>query len=555
MNLSLPTWKITLLISFFIAIFNNVSFWDSLTAIVSIKKEPLLIVSFFIIMVMLINLLLTLISFKPFFKILIITLLITSASAAYFMDNYAIMIDKSMIRNILATDINEANELFSFNLLLTILFFGILPSWGIATTSVKYQPLLKGLLHKSLISIICTGIIVGTVYCNYQELSFFGRNNRELRYLVNPTNYIFSLQSIITKSIAEGTIIIQPIENDAKKILAPEKQKKPSLIILVLGETARSMNFSLNGYDRNTNPLLAKQDIINFSNVSSCGTTTAVSVPCMFSKFIRENFNNSKGKKYENLLDVVNHAGYRVHWRDNNTGCQGICKRINFEDLTHNNTSIYCESGNCIDEILLHKLQKIVNKENGDMLIILHQKGNHGPTYHQRYPEKFEVFKPMCKTNQLRSCSQEEITNAYDNAILYTDYFISQSIEFLKGNSIDYNTAMIYISDHGESLGENNLYLHGLPYMIAPVQQKQVPFILWLSNGYQQTYEIDKSCISNKSANKLSHDNLFSSMLGLLAIQTKVYDKNLDIFASCNGLTGKSYKHKKLKKPYANYKD
>jgi lipid A ethanolaminephosphotransferase len=254
----------------------------------------------------------------------------------------------------------------------------------------------------------------------------------------------------------------------------------------------------------------------------------------MFSKFIREDFNHSKGEQYENLLDVVKHAGYQVHWRDNNTGCQGTCDRITYEDLAYEKLSTFCKDDNCTDEILLHNLQTVVNEKSGDKLVILHQKGNHGPTYHLRYPKEFEVFKPACKTNQLRSCSREEIVNAYDNAILYSDHFISSSIDFLKKNEDKYDTAMVYISDHGESLGENNLYLHGLPYMIAPEQQKKVPFILWLSNSYQQTYGIDKSCVNQKSATKLSHDNLFSSMLGLLAIQTKVHDASLDIFSSCS---------------------
>ncbi len=175
----------------------------------------------------------------------------------------------------------------------------------------------------------------------------------------------------------------------------------------------------------------------------------------------------------------------------------------------------------------------MIENQQGDRVIILHKKGNHGPTYSQRYPKEFEKFTPVCKTNQLVSCTQEEIVNAYDNAILYTDYFLDKSINFLKKNSEQFNTALVYISDHGESLGENNLYLHGLPYMIAPDYQKKVPFMLWLSRGYEKTHGINKECVASKSAKALSHDNLFSSMLGMLSIDTKVHDKQLDIFSSC----------------------
>jgi len=534
MKSSIALWKVTLLISLFITLFGNFSFWSQLTDRISVIDEPFILICFFVIILMLTNILLTLVSFKPVFKIIAILLLLTSASSAYFMDNYAVMIDKDMIRNVLATDFHETKELLSFRLLVTLLVLGILPSWLILKVNINYPPLLKNLLQKTLIGLVCAGIIVTTLYSHYQDLSFFGRNNRELRHLINPENYITSLKSIINLQFEDRNIAVKPIENDAIKMPSNGIKRKPSLVILVLGETARSMNFSLNGYQRNTNPSLAQQDIINFNDVSSCGTATAVSVPCMFSKFSRKNFDYSKGKQYENLLDVAKHAGYQVHWLDNNTGCQGICDRITYESLAYEKNPQFCKDDNCIDEILLQNLQQVVNKDTGDKLIILHQKGNHGPTYHLRYPKEFEVFKPACKTNQLRSCSKKEIVNAYDNAILYSDYFISQTIDFLNENSDEYDTAMAYMSDHGESLGENNLYLHGLPYIIAPEEQKKVPFILWLSDSYQQNYNIDKSCLAKKSSAKLSHDNLFSSMLGLLAIQTQVHDDKLDMFSSCN---------------------
>ncbi len=534
MKSSITLWKVTLLISLFITIFGNFSFWSHLTNRLSPIDEPLILIGFFIILLALTNLLFTLVSFKPVFKLIAIIVLLTSASAAYFMDNYAVMIDKTMIRNVLATDFHETKELMSFRLIITILLLGILPSWLVLKANIKYPSLLKSLFQKTAISVICAGIIATTLYTNFQELSFFSRNNRELQHLINPENYILSLKSIIKRQFIDRNIVIKPIGKDASKKPNIGENRKPSLVVLVLGETARSMNFSLNGYQRNTNPLLAKQDIINFSDVSSCGTATAVSVPCMFSKFTRDEFSHSKGKQYENLLDVAKHAGYQVHWRDNNTGCQGTCGRITFENLANIKLSEFCKDGNCIDEVLLHNLQSVVNEKTGDKLIILHQKGNHGPTYHLRYPKEFEIFKPACKTNQLRSCSNEEIVNAYDNAVLYSDFFISQTIDFLKKNSESYDTAMVYMSDHGESLGENNLYLHGLPYFIAPEYQTKVPFIVWLSDNYQKSYDIDKSCLNQKSSHKLSHDNLFSSMIGLLGIQTQVHDEKLDIFSSCN---------------------
>ena len=226
-----------------------------------------------------------------------------------------------------------------------------------------------------------------------------------------------------------------------------------------------------------------------------------------------------------------------MQWIDNNTGCQGVCNRIPYESLANSKDPKYCAKGNCYDEILLDGLQARIDKsfdENKkDKLIVLHLNGNHGPTYHKRYPKEFRKFTPACETNQLINCTQKEVVNAYDNAILYTDYLLAKTLEVLKSNSADYNTSMLYISDHGESLGENNLYLHGLPYLVAPDYQKKVPKLLWLSDGYQQSYGLDKSCLSQKSDEQYSHDNFFHSMLGLLSIQTGVYNSELDIFSSC----------------------
>ena len=534
----LPVWLVTLLISLFITVLGNFSFWKGMDKATSFSDSPLLFISFFVVILMLTNFLLSLISFKPLFKIVASIIILASAFAAYFMDNYAVMIDSSMIQNTLATDVHEAGELFSFRLVVTVFLLGVLPVFVLFKTPIRYQPFFKGLLYKVVAITLTLIVMVGTLYSNYQEISFFAREHRELRHLINPTNYIFGLKSIIKEHINAGEIIVEPVGEDAKKVLDESQRDKPALVILVLGETARAMNFSLNGYSRDTNPLLAKEDIINFGDVSSCGTATAVSVPCMFSKFSRDDYSNTKGKKYENLLDVVKYANYSILWRDNNSGCQGTCKRIPFEDLARKKIESFCEEGNCIDEILLADLQAVVDRDLGegassDQFIVLHQKGNHGPTYHLRYPDAFEKFKPACKTNQLQTCSTEEVVNAYDNAILYTDYTLAKTIEFLKAKSAEYDTAMVYISDHGESLGESNLYLHGLPYMVAPDQQKKVPFMMWLSDGYVNTYGIDKACVAKKASDDLSHDNLFSSMLGLLNIDTKVRDVELDIFASC----------------------
>ena len=313
-------------------------------------------------------------------------------------------------------------------------------------------------------------------------------------------------------------IVLEKIGEDAK--VEDFDAKRPRLLIMIVGEAARADHFSLNGYDKQTNPLLEKEEIINFSKMSSCGTATAQSVPCMFSVYDRASYSYKKGISTENVLDVLVHSGrVEVLWRDNNSDSKGVALRVPFEDFKHDTTNTLCE-GECRDEGMLVGLDSYIKAHpNKDIMIVLHQMGNHGPAYYKRYPQAFERFTPVCETNQLESCSQAQISNAYDNAILYTDYFLFKVIDFLRGYHDSYESAMIYMSDHGESLGENGIYLHGLPYFMAPDTQTHIGAVMWFG-GEKPNIDADKS---------YSHDNLFHTILGFFKVQTKVYDAQLDI--------------------------
>jgi lipid A ethanolaminephosphotransferase len=302
---------------------------------------------------------------------------------------------------------------------------------------------------------------------------------------------------------------------------------KPKLIVLVVCESARASNFSLNGYPKPTNPLLTKRDdLFSFKNVYSCGTETTVSVPCMFSHLPRERFNLAKANENENLLDILKRTGIEILWRDNDSGCKQVCNRVNVDDFNDQKIQPYCNDFECHDEVLLYQLENYIQKQPTDRLIVLHKKGNHGPAYYKRYPKNFEVFQPICTSNELQDCSNEAITNTYDNIIVYTDYFLNELISILEKHNKQYDTAMLYISDHGESLGERGIYLHAMPYFIAPIEQIHIPFIMWFS----ESFDIDRQHLSQILNKKLSHDNLFHSILGLYAINTNLYDKNLDLF-------------------------
>jgi lipid A ethanolaminephosphotransferase len=253
----------------------------------------------------------------------------------------------------------------------------------------------------------------------------------------------------------------------------------------------------------------------------------------MFSHFDRASFSDDKAERHEGLLDVLMHAGVEVLWRENNSGCEGVCNRVETERLAGLQVEGLCDSGECQDMILLQGLQHYISQRENDTVIVLHQKGSYGPGYYRRSPPAFKTFVPECTTNQLQECQTDELVNAYDNTIVATDYLLAQVIALLKENNAQFNTAMLYVSAYGESLGEKNIYLHGLPYLIAPDEQKHVPFILWLADSFLEENGIGKGCVQKKVDDRLSHDHLFHSVLGLMGVRTKMYDKDLDIFAGC----------------------
>ncbi|HEV8444170.1 MAG TPA: sulfatase-like hydrolase/transferase, partial [Steroidobacteraceae bacterium] len=312
---------------------------------------------------------------------------------------------------------------------------------------------------------------------------------------------------------------------------------RPRVLVLVVGETARAANFSLFGYERDTNPELAKADITAFSDVTSCGTSTEVSVPCMFSPFGRADYDARRIRNSEGLLDVLKRAGYTVMWIDNQSGCKGVCQGagILYEKTEPKSAPDLCANAECHDEILIRRLSQELEQVRGNTVFVLHMMGNHGPAYYRRYPPAYRRFVPDCETDELRDCSREQVVNAYDNAILYTDHVLAGIIRTLSADPRQLDSAMIYVSDHGESLGEHGLYLHGIPYAIAPDLQTHVPMVVWVSKALQDSGDVNERCLRGKAQAALSHDNVFHSMLGLANVDTSVYQPSRDIFDGCRG--------------------
>jgi lipid A ethanolaminephosphotransferase len=366
---------------------------------------------------------------------------------------------------------------------------------------------------------------------NYQSFASAARNHSISFHTIAPANVIAAGLSHAYKMKATH-LVRQPYALDAK---VSYLLKKPRLVVLVLGETARAQNQALSGYARDTNPRMRQENVVYFNDVQSCGTSTALSVPCIFSGMTQNEFTLLGAAARETLMDTIRHAGNQVLWRDNDAGCKEVCINAQVEDFTNSNDPKWCpEPGNCFDEILLDGLEKRFNVMAGDIFIVLHLKGSHGPAYFKRYPKEFEKFKPTCQSNELFSCDKISIRNAYDNTILYTDHVLGELVTLLKTQQHKFATAMFYVSDHGESLGENGLFLHGIPRSIAPKEQTQVPMLAWLSPQFIAMENWSESCVRGQSTIPRSHDNVYHTILGLLEIKTKIYKPDLDIFAKCD---------------------
>ncbi len=527
MNFQISRGRLILLTALFVVFTDNFSFFENVLKVYPLSAQNSgFLISIVIVFCCFLVILFSLFSSKYTLKPFLIFSILTAAAIAYFANTYRTIIDDTMIQNILETDLGESADLLSVKLFLYLILLGLLPA--VLIYSVKLKPVtIKRCFTFVIIRIVLSLVIIMVCLFSFSNFytSFF-REHKPLRFYTNPTYAFYSAGIYIGHKIDRRKVPFKQIGLDARKNAYSQGRK---LTIMVVGEAARADHFALNGYSRETNPFLKKEDIINFSNMYSCGTSTAISVPCMFSVLERNNYSDQKARLTENVLDVLKRGGVKILWRDNNSSSKGVADRVEYQNFHSRETNPSCGT-ECRDEGMLFDLQDYINQQKqGDIFIVLHQRGNHGPAYFQRYPQTFEIFTPVCKTNQLEECTPEEIRNAYDNALLYTDYFLTNTIDLLKRNDECFQTALIYMSDHGESLGENGLYLHGLPYFIAPDEQKHIGAFMWFGKNSKTRIKTDK--LKQVANNHFSHDNLFHTLLGLMQIETSVYKPGKDILA------------------------
>ena len=476
-------------------------------------------------------------------------MVLTAAMSQHFMLTYRVVMDPGMGANLLQTDWREASDLLGWRMVPGVLAVLLLPAWWLLRVRLLPMPAIGQIWRNAVLLALALGLAAATVAVFSRDLAPLMRNNPLLRYQMNPLASLYSTTVAVLRPLRSARGPLVPMTAGAALGATHAAQKKPLLLVLVVGETARADHFGLNGYARDTTPELAARGVFNWRQVQSCGTSTMASLPCMFSPLGKEGF-QSRSNDTENLLDVVQAAGMNVLWLDNQSGCKGVCDRVPHasaaDSLTPAAQKSLCDSaGECRDTALLTPLAQRMEaltpaQRQRGTLVVLHQMGSHGPAYSKRSSAASKRFMPECRTEVLAECSPAELVNAYDNSIVETDLFLGKTIDWLRGQSAHYDSGMLYLSDHGESLGEYGLFLHGMPYRIAPEAQKHVPMVAWLDAGLLRRSQLSGACLRASADTPLTHDALYPTVLALLDVQTPTYRPVLDAFGPCRSGAGAS---------------
>ncbi|MBI5719445.1 MAG: DUF1705 domain-containing protein [Burkholderiales bacterium] len=501
-------------------------------------------------------LLLALLAWGRLFKPVLAVILLLTAGAAHFIDSFGTFIDPSMLRNALHTHWGEASELVGLRLASALLLGAVLPAALLMRLPLARRPWPRALAARGGALALALLALVAAIWVAFQPLASLMRSQRELRYLVTPANVLWSATALARRTSQEPAGPLVAVGRDAQPGPTLARAPRPRVVVLVVGETARAANWGLNGYARQTTPELARLPLINFAGATSCGTDTETSLPCMFAAVGRRQYDERRIHGSENLLHVLAHAGVAVHWRDNQSGCKGVCAGFAQDTVAALAPPGTCTGASCYDEGLLHGLEALLpvgtvagasatggmNGTNGTggagglaaKFIVLHQIGNHGPAYHRRAPAAFKRFQPACEQDDLRLCDAQSIVNAYDNALLYTDHVLAALIARLQARAAEIDSAVIYVSDHGESIGEHGLFLHGVPFAFAPEVQTQVPMVMWLSSGFAEARGLDAGCLKGHAGGAgVRHDHLFHTVLGLFDVQTGARAPEWDLTHGC----------------------
>ena len=446
-------------------------------------------------------------------------LALVGAGADAFTTLYGTVMTPDMVRNALSTDWREATELVGWRWTTRTLLFA-LPALAVAffapTVEQKTARDFRGKLRYTTRAVLLTAVTMGFLLSQFSTLSAFMRNQKEARYLIEPVAVIYSF---VRTLVSDGTpqkkerLVI-----DSTPVLTAAASDKPLLIVLVVGETVRAADWGLNGYERNTTPELKRRGVINFTDVTACGTSTDVSLPCMFSRVGRKDYDRDRILTEESVLSVIDRAGVTVRWVDNQSGCKGACTDAMETAVTRNTAD--CRNGVCWDRAMLGNIDAALKTAASRELLVLHSMGNHGPAYWRRTPPAFRPFGEGCLKDDLGECRPEDVVVSYDNAVAYADQFLAAAIDKLSAVK-DRDTVLLYVSDHGESLGEKGLWLHGAPYWTHLSEQTKVPMILWMNDSARRRFNVTRPA-GNVDV-PVTHDNLADTLFELTGVQSVVH--------------------------------
>lgn len=424
---------------------------------------------------------------------------VADAISLYFINSYEVLITDSMMGNVFNTQFSEASGFFSLAAVLYVLFLGVIPCIFIFAAKTDFGSFKRFMANIGL----ALGLAAGIAFVNIQNWPWIDRNSTELGSLLMPWSY-----TVNTVRFYNGEK-----KRNQKEILLPDAQisnDSKDVCILIIGESARRDHFSLYGYEKPTNPLLAEDDVTALI-ANSAATYTTAGVKAILD-------HQPTGKLYEILPNYMYRTGVDVIWRTSNWGEPPV--HIEKYHTVRDLKKMYPDADDRYDGILLTGLkEEIMSSEKDKILVILHTNTSHGPTYNKKYPTEFERFTPVCTTVEMSKANPQELMNAYDNSVLYTDYLIHSAIEILK-EIPDRRTCMLYVSDHGESLGEGNLYMHGVPMSIAPKEQVEIPFIVWTSEDTAEVKELDE----------VGQYHVFHSVMDFLGVESPVFDEDKNIF-------------------------
>ncbi len=532
---------IVAVLALWLTLIGNVALWRALFALQGGGRGMLIVAGVALILFAAILSLLSLTAWNRWMKPLWLFLLLAAAVSQHYMLNFGAVIDTTMMANVLETNVGEATDLLTWALLGNILLVVALPALWLVPLPVLRLSVARTTLRVVVMFVASLAVGLAATAAMYSVLAPLVRNNMGLRYLPNPVVPVWSTVRVVTRPMWNRPKPMVTITAGARLGASHAVAAKPPLLLLVVGETARADHFALNGYSRDTTPELAARGVLSYRNTWACGTNTLASVPCMFSSLGKAKF-EKRDAEHENLLDVVQAAGMAVLWIDNQAGCKSVCARVGSASTADLNGTPagarLCADGECFDEALLEGLDARLaalpaERRRHGVLLVMHQMGSHGPAYGRRSTPPFKRFLPECRTTTLGDCDPAALINVYDNSIVYSDHVLGRAIDWLKTQGETFAPALLYISDHGESLGEYGIFLHGVPYPFAPDAQKHVPMVAWLGDAIAGRNRLDLGCLRGRLDERYSHDNLYHSVLGLLDVETPTYDPALDIWSAC----------------------